>query len=618
MKTITRFYGGARIALALALLALLTLVAKVFAASGSTNPSLGGSTDLDLWTMGMGLLGGLALFLFGMEQMADALKALAADRLKDILARLTTNRFMGAITGAIVTAIIQSSSVTTVLTVGFITAGILSVSQAVGIIFGANIGTTLTAQIIAFKVTKLALLMIAVGFAMLFISRKDTVRQYGAMLMGLGLVFFGMSLMSNAMKPLRTYGPFLDLMMRMETPALGILVAAAFTGLVQSSSATTGVVIAMAGQGLISLEAGIALIFGANIGTCVTAMLASIGKPREALRASLIHVLFNVLGVVMWVWFIDHLAAFVSSVSPEATGLSGAEKLAAETPRQIANAHTIFNIANTLLLLPFGALFARLVEKLVPDRVEPRIVESGTPLEWTAVHLDPDLLTVPSIALEQTRGEILRVGRLVREMIENIMTSFVHNDLSLHARVSEQEAEVIHISAQINDYLIQISRRNLNQQQSEFATQLMDVSTDLKHIGDLIKKDLSPLLIKKAQGNIGFSEEGRDELLALHQNVLSAYDTAMEAFEENDGNRAREVVRAKPELVIQHRTYRITHYQRLSAERQESLESSEIHLDLVDYLRRIYSYAESIALTMLEGYLDMRNRTRKAEDEATG
>ncbi len=605
-------------ALALSLVAVLMLVAKVFAASGSTNSSLGGSTDLDLWTMGMGLLGGLALFLFGMEQMSDALKALAADRLKDILARLTTNRFMGAITGAIVTAIIQSSSVTTVLTVGFITAGILSVSQAVGIIFGANIGTTLTAQIIAFKVTKVALLMIAVGFAMLFISRKDTVRQYGAMLMGLGLVFFGMSLMSSAMKPLRTYGPFLDLMVRMETPALGILVAAAFTGLVQSSSATTGVVIAMAGQGLISLEAGIALIFGANIGTCVTAMLASIGKPREALRASLIHVLFNVAGVLIWVWFIDHLAALVLNVSPETAGLSGTEKLAAETPRQIANAHTIFNIANTLLLLPFGAQFARLVEKLVPDQVAPRIVESGAPLEWTAVHLDPDLLTVPSIALEQTRGEILRVGRLVREMIENIMTCFVQNDLSLHARVSEREAEVVHISAQINDYLIQISRRNLNQQQSEFATQLMDVSTDLKHIGDLIKKDLSPLLQKKAQGNIGFSEEGRDELLTLHQNVLSAYDTAMTAFEENDGNRAREVVRAKPELVIQHRTYRITHYQRLSAERQESLESSEIHLDLVDYLRRIYSYAESIALTMLEGYLDMRNRTRKTEDEATG
>ena len=598
-------------ALALSLVAVLMLVAKVFAASGSTNSSLGGSTDLDLWTMGMGLLGGLALFLFGMEQMADALKALAADRLKDILARLTTNRFMGAITGALVTAIIQSSSVTTVLTVGFITAGILSVSQAVGIIFGANIGTTLTAQIIAFKVTKVALLMIAVGFAMLFISRKDTVRQYGAMLMGLGLVFFGMSLMSSAMKPLRTYGPFLDLMVRMETPALGILVAAAFTGLVQSSSATTGVVIAMAGQGLISLEAGIALIFGANIGTCVTAMLASIGKPREALRASLIHVLFNVAGVLIWVWFIDHLAALVLNVSPETAGLSGTEKLAAETPRQIANAHT-------LLLLPFGAQFARLVEKLVPDQVAPRIVESGAPLEWTAVHLDPDLLTVPSIALEQTRGEILRVGRLVREMIENIMTSFVHNDLSLHARVSEQEDEVIHISAQINDYLIQISRRNLNQQQSEFATQLMDVSTDLKHIGDLIKKDLSPLLLKKAQGNIGFSEEGRDELLALHQNVLSAYDTAMSAFEENDGHRAREVVRAKPELVIQHRTYRITHYERLSAERQESLESSEIHLDLVDYLRRIYSYAESIALTMLEGYLDMRNRARETEDEATG
>ena len=200
---------------------------------------MSGQSELDLFAMGMGLLGGLALFLFGMEQMADALKALAAERLKDFLARLTTNRFMGALTGAIVTAVIQSSSVTTVLTVGFVTAGILSLSQAVGIIFGANIGTTLTAQIIAFKVTKLALLMVAVGFALLFMGRRDKFKQIGGMIMGLGLVFFGMSLMSDAMKPLRTFGPFLDLMARMENPLLGIAVAAAFTGLVQSSSATT-------------------------------------------------------------------------------------------------------------------------------------------------------------------------------------------------------------------------------------------------------------------------------------------------------------------------------------------------------------------------------------------
>lgn len=611
MNTQITRWSSPRVALLVLVTAGLAFVTTAIAETAGARSSLGTSSELDLWTMGMGLVGGLALFLFGMEQMADALKALAADRLKDILARLTTNRYMGAVTGAIVTAIIQSSSVTTVLTVGFITAGILSVSQAVGIIFGANIGTTLTAQIIAFKVSKLALLMIAVGFAMLFISRRDTVRQYGAMIMGLGLVFFGMSLMSGAMKPLRSYGPFLDLMVRMENPILGILVAAAFTALVQSSSATTGVVIAMAGQGLISLEAGIALIFGANIGTCVTAMLACIGKPRAAVRTSLIHILFNVAGVLLWIWFIEDLAALVVWVSPQAEGLTGVGKLAAETPRQIANAHTIFNIANTIVLLPFGAQFARLVENLVPDRSDPEVVDEGAPTEWTAMHLDYDLLAVPSIALEQTRGEILRLGTLVRELLDGIMPRFNRYDSAAEPAISQLEAGAVEISGQINDYLIQISRRNLNLQQSEFATQLMDVSTDLKHIGDLVKKDLGALLRKKYELGVSFSGQGKMELLQFHETVLSSYDKAMEAFEGNDGKRAREVVRTKPELVAQHRSYRISHYQRLSEEWQESLDSSEIHLDLVDYLRRIYSYCESMALTMLDGYLDMRITSRK-------
>ena len=579
-------------------------------AEGPTGTGFG---DLDLWTMGMGLLGGLALFLFGMEQMANALKALAADRLKDILAHLTTNRFMGAITGAIVTAIIQSSSVTTVLTVGFITAGILSVSQAVGIIFGANIGSTLTAQLIAFKVTKLALLMITVGFAMLFISRRDQFKQYGAMIMGLGMVFFGMSLMSDAMKPLRTYSPFLNLMLHMENPLLGILISAAFTGLIQSSAATTGVVIAMAGQGLISLNGGIALIFGANIGTCVTALLASIGKPRNALRASLAHILFNILGVVLWVWFIDYLAQLVVMVSPVANGLSGMEKQAAEAPRQIANAHTIFNVANTFIFLPFGTQFARLVEFLLPEREEERAVTTGTAPEWTTVHLDSDLLPVPSIALEQTRGEILRMARMVRSTVEEIMPGFIHNDLEIADKIQEREAEIRYIGKQIDEFLIQVSRRHLNQQQSEFTAQLMDVTSDLKRIGRIIRKDVGPLLHRKAETNIPFAEEGKDVLLEYYDSVLVNMEKALKAFEDNDAHLAREVVRAKPGLVRQQGTYRSVHYDRLEGDKPEALSSSEIHLDLADQLRRIYSMSESIAFTMLEGYLDQRKGETRSE-----
>lgn len=251
------------------------------------------SGTLDLGAMVTGLGGGLALFLYGMRKMTEALKTVAGTGMKAFLGRVTTNRFTAAGAGALVTAVLQSSSVTTVLVVGFVTSGLLTLSQSVGVIVGANIGTTITAQIIAFKITKYALAMIAAGFLVEILARNERVKYYGIALMGLGLIFFGMTLMGDAAYPLRTHEPFMDLMQRMKNPLLGIAVGALFTALVQSSSATTGLVIVMASEGFLSLEAGIALIFGANIGTCITAMLAAIGRPREAVRTAVVHVLFG-------------------------------------------------------------------------------------------------------------------------------------------------------------------------------------------------------------------------------------------------------------------------------------------------------------------------------------
>jgi phosphate:Na+ symporter len=288
---------------------------------------------------------------------------------------------------------------------------------------GANIGTTITAQIVAFKVTKYALLMVAGGFGMLFFSKQEKIKQYGGMLMGLGLVFFGMSVMSDAMSPLRSYQPFLDLMTRMDNPLIGILVAAAFTALIQSSSATTGIVIVMATQGFISLPAGIALAFGANVGTCVTAMLASIGKPREAVRAAVVHVLFNIFGVLLWVGFIPYLAEFVTWLSPAHAGLSGTDKLAAEAPRQIANAHTVFNIANTFIFIGFTSQFARMVEWMVPDKpVEELIIAQPK-------YLDEELLETPSLALDRVRLEIGHMGERINKMVELILPSVISGNL---------------------------------------------------------------------------------------------------------------------------------------------------------------------------------------------
>ena len=553
---------------------------------------------MDFFVMAMGLLGGLALFLYGMEQMAEGLKSLAGNRLKAILARLTTNRLSGACTGAFVTAVLQSSSVTTVLTVGFISAGILSLSQAVGIIFGANVGTTITAQIIAFKVTHYALLLVAAGFALLFVAPSDngSRRQYGMLVMGLGLIFFGMNLMSMAMEPLRSHAGFIDTMARIENPLFGILLAAAFTGLVQSSSATTGVVIAMASQGLISLTAGITLIFGANIGTCVTAALASIGKPRTAVQASLVHILFNVLGVAVWIGFVDRLGALVVWMSPAATSLTGAARLAAETPRQIANAHTVFNVVNTLLFLPLGGLFVRLVERLVPAEE----VVDGSPVVATGVELDPALLAVPAIALQQAQRATQRMAAVVRAMLGDIMPAFVRENDGIVEGILRLDSEVDDLQEQITDYLVRISRRNLTQAEAKQNIALLDLTSDLEHMGDLIEKSLIPLSRKKARTAAQFSAEGWEELAGYHQRVVDSYDLAVEAVGEGSIEKARRVLKGKAELAALARQYRTTHYRRLSDALPASMESSQIHLDLVDGLRRVESYIESIALAVLD------------------
>ena len=365
--------------------------------------------------------------------------------MKAVLAKLTTNRFTGAVAGAFVTSIIQSSSVTTVLVVGFISAGLLTLSQSIGVIMGANVGTTVTAQIIAFKVTHYALALVAVGFAMFFCSKHEKTRHYGHMIMGLGLIFFGMQLMSDGTKPLRSYEPFIQLMRQMDRPLLAILVAAAFTGLVQSSSATTGIVIALACNGYISLEAGIALIFGANIGTCVTAVLAAVGKSREAKRAALVHIIFNIAGVVIWIGFIGPLADVVRTVSPAASAesirvatetlrtelanfdaltseqVARAARRSAETPRQIANAHTIFNVANTLLLIWFTSPLAWLVQRIIPDQRK----VSAEPAKPR--YLDNLLIQTPALAMDIVRMELGRLGAHTLIMVRRSLEIVLHS-----------------------------------------------------------------------------------------------------------------------------------------------------------------------------------------------
>jgi phosphate:Na+ symporter len=569
----------------LAAAAAFCLCQPVLAADG-TDPSFA------IGQMVMQVVGGLALFLFGIDQMTNSLKAVAGERMRTVLARLTSNRYMGALTGAFVTAIIQSSSVTTVLVVGFTSAGLMSFAQSIGVIMGANIGTTITAQIIAFKVTKAAFLMIAVGFALLFFSKRDALRHYGEILMGLGLVFFGMTVMSDAMQPLRSYEPFLNLMMSMENPLIGILVAAAFTALIQSSSATTAIIVVMAGQGFITLTAGIALAFGANIGTCVTAMLAAIGKPREALRAAVTHVLFNVAGVLLWLAFVDQLAALVTTLSPSHAGLSGAQRLAAEAPRQIANAHTIFNVANTLIFIMFTTLIARFVEWMIPDK----------PLDEESVikakYLDEDMLSTPSLALDLVRREIRRMGEPVRGMLEEIMPAILRGSaVDLDAiQLMDERVDVLH--AEIVVYLGKISRRELTEKQTDHLVRLMDAVNDLENIGDVIEVNLVELGRRRIEKGVSVSPPTQVVLSDFHQVVMDAVDAAIHAVAEDDIGSAKSVTHMKKEITRIMNSAALHEAKRLVANEPHRIEAYTIEMDIAEKLQRIYYFARRMARTV--------------------
>jgi phosphate:Na+ symporter len=535
------------------------------------------------------LFGGLALFLYGMEQMAVALKTVAGERMKVVLAKLTTNRFMGALMGAFVTAVVQSSSVTTVLLVGFISAGLMSMAQSIGVIMGANIGSTVTAQIIAFKVTKYAMLMIAIGFSSAFFSKNERFRSYGSMLLGLGLIFFGMSIMSDAMSPLRTYQPFLDLMVRMENPLVGITIAALFTGLVQSSAATLGIVIAMASQGIITLPAGIALAFGANIGTCITAILASIGKPREAVRAAIVHVLFNIVGVLIWVAFIPNLAEFVTMISPVSGNLSESARMATDVPRQIANAHTIFNIANTILFIGFTGSFARLVELLVPDK----------PLEELPVtkprYLDEELLETPSLALDMVRLEISRTGLQVESMLKEILPAMMKGDKTMLSSIRGMDEKVDLLHKHIVGYLGRLSRKILSETQTASILRLMSIINDMENMADLIERDMVNLGQKISQEQLKISPETQRMLQHLHTQVSQAVELVIRAIKMHDKERADQVIGMKTTVEQLFDAASSHQASRLVADAPNRLSTYTLEVELIDKLRRIYYFCDRIA-----------------------
>lgn len=547
-------------------------------------------TELDPLTMTIELLGGLALFLYGMEKMTDGLKAAAGKQMNTLLAKLTGNPILGAITGAIVTAVIQSSSVTTVLVVGFVSAGLMTLVQSVGVIFGANVGTTVTAQIVAFNTTALAFPLIVIGFVMTFVWKQGVARHYGAMLMGLGLIFYGMAAMGTAMSPLRTHEGFAELLQSLQNPVLGMLAGAVFTALVQSSSATIGLAVVMATQGLLSLPAGIAILFGAKIGTGITAVLAAIGKPQDAKRAAAVHVLFNVLGALIWLPFIAQLAGLAEMVSPVVPHLQGVERLAEEVPRQIANAATIWATANTVIFLPFAALFAKMAIKIIPDRV----VEERAIIRPR--YLDDELIRVPSMALERARMELGHMGELTEAMLAKVKSAFKARDLS---ELSQQYDQVVVLREAVLAYLQHVGRDELSDVEADEHARLVSATGEIENMSAAISRELAPLAQTLKEADITPSEDTAARLERLFQTIQESAHSGLLALVEGDERAAQRVVANRDAILEFTADLHRQQAARLARDDPDRLLKHRVQIEILDKLRRIYSVAEHMAISVL-------------------
>lgn len=556
----------------------------------STLFAAGGRAELELFAMAWGLLGGLAIFLFGMEQMSEAMRIVAGLRMKDILGRLTSNRWTGLLTGSIVTAIVQSSTVTTVMVVGFISAGLMNFSQALGIILGANIGTTFTVQILAFEVTQYALPMVAIGFVLMY-NGKGKGKWYGQWLMGLGLLFFGMELMGSSMAPLRDYPPFIRFMSAMSDPFFGILAAAIFTALIHSSAATIGLAIVFAAQGLVSLETGIAFVLGANIGTCATAGLAAIGKPRDAVRASVTHVLFNIAGALLVLPFLGLFTDLVRFVSPHTSADLSAAAQAATVPRQIANAHTLFNVAASMLFLPFAPWIERVVYFLVADKPDKDDRAPAKPR-----YLDESLLGTASLALGLVRREVSRVGDLLEGMMAKVPIAVFRGDLDAVTEIRSMDDQVDALYTAITQYLAKIGQQHLSDDVANAVLEAMSAVTELEAIGDIMENNLAHLAQVNAGGTIQISPESLVELNGLHRQVSRALNSALTAFLTGSAEAAEAVMEMKDEInrtEVRIRAWKARRLQETLT--PEKIASYTMQVDTLENLKRIYYHAKRVA-----------------------
>lgn len=522
----------------------------------------------------IGLLGGLGLFLYGMKLMGDGLENLAGDNMKVFFEKITSNPVKGVITGALITAIIQSSSGTTVMVIGFVNAGLMNLYQAAGVIMGANIGTTITTQIIAFDLNGIISIFIALGASMVLFSKKEKVKEIGHIILGFGLLFMGMELMKETMSPLAQSDFFGNMIVSLEGNIfLGILVGMIMTAVIQSSSASTGILVALSGTGALPIEVAIPILFGNNIGTCVTALISSVGTQNTAKKAALIHLFFNLIGTLIFIPLTHGLTNIVVKLDPN------------NIERQIANAHTIFNITNTIIMVPFISYLVLLVNKIIP--YEDKIETFGTK------YIDERLLETPVIAVGQTIHEISRMAQKAQENLNFAMQAFEESDEDIIKQVYDNEKLINLLENEITMFLVKLANTEIAEDQKNIVSSMFHVVNDIERIGDHCK-NLADLSSEKIQKKLEFTEEGMKELKHMYQYTLDALNISLVSFKENNVKKAEDIVVVEENIDRLEKEYREAHIRRLNKGVCSAREGA-IFLDMISNFERIGDHATNIA-----------------------
>jgi phosphate:Na+ symporter len=529
----------------------------------------------------VGVAGGLAIFLFGMRLLGRSFEKVAGPRLRESLAQVTNNPIRAMLFGLVSTVLVQSSSASTVLLVSFVSTGLLTLRAGLGAVLGAAIGSTLTVQLIAFRVADWALLLVAAGF-LFTMSGTRRVRRIGNAILGLGLVFFGLRVMSESLAPLDGLGPVVGFFVAAaENPVPALISAAVFTAVAQASAATLGIVLGLSLQGILPLSAALPFVLGANIGTATTAILASLGAPADGRRIAWAHAALRTAGALLALPLLGPFAQLVESLS-------------ADPARQVAHAFTILNVVTALIFLPFLPLAERAIRLLIPERRD----EADD--EYAPRSLDPRFHEQPEIAIAGALQEVLRMGQLVKTMLDGVKEALRRDDPDLAESVREQDDRVDRLDEAITRYLADLNTEDLSSQQSARAMDLLFVTKDLELIADIISKGLVPgLLRKKHREGLRFSEQGFRELLDFHDAVRELVELAVAAVTTWSPDLATELLNRKTALTKRERALHVAHLERLRAGNEASRATTTVHVDAVNDLKRIVSHSARIAHVVL-------------------